>query len=101
LGQSVAEPNFTAAFSIGARYNASASNDFELNWTHLTNTTNGSFFASPTQMVGPPHSIGPETNDYKNAFGAVHTGMMQSISPQGIPSATRASSSFALLAASE
>jgi Legionella pneumophila major outer membrane protein precursor len=66
-------PNFTPAFSIAARYNFGASNDFELNWTHLTNTTNGSFFASPTQMVGPPYSIGPETNDYKDAFGTVHT----------------------------
>jgi hypothetical protein len=66
-------PKFTPAFSIAARYNAGASNDFELNWTHLTNTTNGSFFASPAQMVGPPYSIGPETNDYKNAFGTVHT----------------------------
>jgi hypothetical protein len=24
-------------------------------------------------MVGPPYSIGPETNDYKDAFGTVHT----------------------------
>ena len=66
-------PNFTPAFSIGARYNAGASNDFELNWTHLTNTTNGSFFASPAQMVGPPYSIGPESAAYKDAFGTVHS----------------------------
>jgi hypothetical protein len=66
-------PNFSPAFSIGVRYIAHASNDFELNWTHLNNTTNGSFFASPTQMVGPPYSIGPETNDYKDAFGTVKT----------------------------
>jgi hypothetical protein len=66
-------PNFSPAFSIGARYNAGASNDFEVNWTHLNNTTNGSFFASPTQLVGPPYSIGPESAAYKDAFGTLKT----------------------------
>jgi hypothetical protein len=66
-------PNFTPAFSIGARYITGQSNDLELNWTHLNNTTNGSFFASPTQMVGPPYSIGPESAFYKDAYGMVKT----------------------------
>jgi hypothetical protein len=66
-------PNFVPAFSVGARFIANESNDFEVNWTHLNNTTNGSFFASPTQMVGPPYSIGPESALYKDAFGTVKT----------------------------
>ena len=66
-------PDFTPAFNIGARYIANESNDLELNWTHLNNTTNGSFFASPTQMVGPPYTIGPESALYKDAYGTVKT----------------------------
>jgi hypothetical protein len=43
------------------------SNDIELNWTHLNTTTNGSFSAAGTQMVGPPYLIGPESALYKIA----------------------------------
>ena len=45
------------------------SNDIELNWTHLNTTTNGSFSAAGTQMVGPPYLIGPESALYKIANG--------------------------------
>jgi hypothetical protein len=47
-------PKFKPAFRIGARYMPNDSNDIELNWTHHDSTTNDSFLASPTQMVGPP-----------------------------------------------
>ena len=54
-------PNFDPAFRVGARYMPNESNDIELNWTHLNTTTNASFSAAPTQMVGPPYLIGPES----------------------------------------
>jgi hypothetical protein len=65
------KPNFSPSFSVGARYMASESNDIRLNWTHLNATTNDSFFASPTQMVGPPYLIGPESALYKVGIGSV------------------------------
>ena len=50
------------------------SNDIELNWTHLNTSTNASFFAAPTQMVGPLFLIGPEAAIYKIGHGAVKFG---------------------------
>jgi hypothetical protein len=64
-------PGFSPAFRFGARYMANESNDIQLNWTHLNTTTNGSFSAGPTQMVGPPYLIGPESALYKIANGDV------------------------------
>jgi Legionella pneumophila major outer membrane protein precursor len=64
-------PKFSPAFALGARYMANPFDDIELNWTHLSTTTNGAFAGTPTQMVGPPFLIGPEANDYKNAQGSV------------------------------
>ena len=64
-------PNFGPAFRVGAHYMPNESNDIELNWTHLDATTNGAFSATPTQMVGPPYLIGPESALYKNATGNV------------------------------
>jgi hypothetical protein len=66
-------PNFSPAFTVGARYMANESNDFQLNWTHLHSTANASVLASPTQMIGPPYLIGPESALYKIGHGAVHT----------------------------
>jgi hypothetical protein len=65
------KPKFSPSFSLGARYMASVSDDIRLNWTHLNVTTNDSFFASPTQMVGPPFLIGPESALYKVGTGTV------------------------------
>jgi hypothetical protein len=65
------KPNFTPSFTLGARYIVNAFDDIQLNWTHLHANTDGSFFASPTQMVGPPFLIGPESALYKIASGAV------------------------------
>jgi hypothetical protein len=67
------KPNFSPAFAFGARYLIDGSNDIALSWTHLNASTKGSFFASPTQMVGPPYLIGPESLDYKNAHGGVQS----------------------------
>ena len=64
-------PNFSPSFSVGARYMANESNDVQLNWTHLHANTNDSFLASPTQMVGPPFLIGPESALYKIGSGTV------------------------------
>jgi hypothetical protein len=64
-------PKFSPAFRIGARYMPDPSNDIELNWTHLNNTTNGSFSAVGSQMVGPPYLIGPESGMYSLANGNV------------------------------
>ena len=66
-------PKFKAAFRIGARYMPNESNDIELNWTHHDSTTNDSFLASPTQMVGPPYLIGPESGLYKVGSGSVQS----------------------------
>jgi hypothetical protein len=67
------KPNFSPAFAVGARYLIDGSNDIAVRWTHLNASTKGSFFASPTQMVGPPYLIGPESLDYKNAYGGVQS----------------------------
>jgi hypothetical protein len=67
------KPNYTASFDIGARYMPDESNDIALNWTHLRNTANDSFFAAPNQMAGPPYLIGPESGLYKIASGNVQT----------------------------
>jgi len=67
------KPNFAPSFSFGARYMATESIDIQLNWTHLRNTATDSFFASPTEMVGPPYLIGPESALYKNGSGSVKT----------------------------
>src|SRR5580704_8356781 len=67
------KPGFTPSFRVGARYMPSEANDIELNWTHLNNTANGSFSAAPTQMVGPPYLIGPESALYQNATGTVRS----------------------------
>jgi hypothetical protein len=66
------KPDFSPSFRVGARYMPNASDDIELNWTHSNNTTNASFSAAPTQMVGPPYLIGPESALYKDGFGSVH-----------------------------
>lgn len=63
------DPRYKAAFRAGARYMPNESNDVELSWTHQRHTTSGSFHASPTQMVGPPYLIGPESALYKHARG--------------------------------
>jgi hypothetical protein len=67
------KPGFSPAFRVGARYMPSDSNDIELNWTHLNNTANGSFFGTPAQMVGPPYLIGPESALYENGSGTVRS----------------------------
>jgi hypothetical protein len=67
------KPNFAPSFSFAARYMASETTDIQLNWTHLRNTATDSFFASPTEMVGPPYLIGPESLLYKNGSGSVKT----------------------------
>ena len=66
------KPNFSPSFTIGARYMANESNDIQLNWTHLNASTSDSFLASPTQMVGPPFLIGPESALYKAGYGFVN-----------------------------
>ncbi len=65
------EPKFSPSFSVGARYIADERTDIALNWTHLDTTTDASVFAGPTQMVGPPFLIGPESALYKNGYGTV------------------------------
>lgn len=65
------KPDFSPSFTLGARYMADEFNDIQLNWTHLHATANDSFFASPTQMVGPPYLIGPESALYKVGYGTV------------------------------
>lgn len=67
------KPNFAPSFSFGARYIGDESKDIQVNWTHLRNTATDSFFASPTEMVGPPYLIGPESALYKNGSGSVKT----------------------------
>jgi hypothetical protein len=67
------QPDFSPAFRLGLGYMPSESNDIQLNWTHLNSTANGSFSAGPTQMVGPPYLIGPESALYKIANGSVRS----------------------------
>ncbi|KIZ48208.1 MULTISPECIES: Lpg1974 family pore-forming outer membrane protein [Rhodopseudomonas] len=65
-------PGFAPSFDVGARY-FSGANDIALRWTHLNDTTNASFEATPTQMIGPPYLIGPESALYKRGRGSVQT----------------------------
>jgi hypothetical protein len=65
-------PNFDPSFDLGARYLFGA-NDIALKWTHQNSTTNASFEATPTQMVGPPYLIGPESGLYKIGRGTVQS----------------------------
>jgi hypothetical protein len=67
-------PGFSPAFRVGARYMPNESNDIELNWTHLNTNANAAFSAGPTQMVGPPYLIGPESALYKIGQGNVQFG---------------------------
>jgi Legionella pneumophila major outer membrane protein precursor len=64
-------PKFSPTFRVGLRYMPTASDDLELNWTHLNTTATASFLAGPTQMVGPPYLIGPESALYAVGQGAV------------------------------
>jgi Legionella pneumophila major outer membrane protein precursor len=64
-------PKFSPTFRVGARYMPTTSDDFEVNWTHLNTTATASFLAGPTQMVGPPYLIGPESALYAIGQGAV------------------------------
>jgi hypothetical protein len=67
------KPNFSPAFGVGARYLVNESNDVALSWTHHNSDAKASAFASPTQMVGPPYLIGPESALYKIAHGTVRS----------------------------
>jgi hypothetical protein len=67
------KPDFSPTFRVGARYIPNESNDIELDWTHLNTTANASFSAGPTQMVGPPYLIGPESALYSIAHGTVQS----------------------------
>jgi Legionella pneumophila major outer membrane protein precursor len=67
------KPDFSPAFNFGLRYRATEADDIQLNWTHLNTTANASFGASPTQMVGPPYLIGPESGMYSAGSGAVQS----------------------------
>ena len=64
-------PNFSGAFGVGLRYMVDGSNDIALNWTHQNSTANASVFATPTEMIGPPFLIGPESGLYKIGRGTV------------------------------
>ena len=66
-------PNFSPAFAVGGRYFVNESNDIALHWTHLNSTANDSVLATPTQMIGPPYLIGPESALYKIAHGTVRS----------------------------
>jgi hypothetical protein len=88
------KPNFSPAFDVGARYIVNATNDIALNWTHLNNTANASVVAAPTQMLGPPYLIGPESALYKIAHGTVQS-TYDSVKLDGVtPFATNALSNF-------
>ena len=63
--------DYSPAFRVGARYMAHESYDIALNWMHQRSTTNASVSATPTQMVGPPFLIGPESALYKEGSGTV------------------------------
>jgi hypothetical protein len=67
------KPDFSPTFRVGLRYMPTEADDIQLNWTHLSATAHASVFASPTQMVGPPYLIGPESGLYKDGFGAVQS----------------------------
>lgn len=67
------KPDYSPAFRAGLRYMPTDADDIQMNWTHLSATANASVFAAPTQMVGPPYLIGPESALYKDGFGAVQS----------------------------
>jgi hypothetical protein len=67
------KPDFSPSLRLGLRYMPTEADDIELNWTHLRATAYASVFATPTQMVGPPYLIGPESALYKDGFGAVQS----------------------------
>jgi hypothetical protein len=67
------KPDFSPTFRVGLRYMPTETDDIQLNWTHLSATANASVFAAPTQMVGPPYLIGPESALYKDGFGSVQS----------------------------
>jgi Legionella pneumophila major outer membrane protein precursor len=67
------KPDFSPTFRVGLRYMPTETDDIQLNWTHLSATANASVFAAPTQMVGPPYLIGPESALYQNANGTVRS----------------------------
>jgi len=67
------KPDFSPAFNFGLRYMPTESDDIQLNWTHLNTTAHASVVAAPTQMVGPPYLIGPESALYKDGFGTVRS----------------------------
>jgi hypothetical protein len=64
------KPGFSPTFGVGLRYIVNAANDVDLNWTHLNTMTTDSFTASPTQMVGPPYLIGPNSSPYSIGQGS-------------------------------
>ncbi len=64
------KPGFSPTFGVGLRYIANAANDIDLNWTHLNTMTTDWFMASPTQMVGPPYLIGPNSSPYSIGQGS-------------------------------
>jgi hypothetical protein len=67
------KPGFSHSFRVGVSYMPNETNDIELDWTHLNSTASGSFSAAPTQMVGPPYLIGPESALYQDASGSVRS----------------------------
>jgi hypothetical protein len=67
------KPDFSPTFRAGLRYMPTEADDIQLNWTHLSATAHASVFAAPTQMVGPPYLIGPESALYKDGFGTVQS----------------------------
>jgi hypothetical protein len=64
------KPGFSPTFGVGLRYIVNPANDIDLNWTHLNTTTTDWFAASPTQMVGPPYLIGPNSSPYSIGQGS-------------------------------
>jgi hypothetical protein len=65
-------PSFSPAFRFGLTYIPTESNDLQLNWTHLMNTSaNASVVGAPGQMVGPPFQIGPTASVYQIGRGNV------------------------------
>ena len=65
-------PDFSPAFRFGLRYIPDESNDFQLNWTHLSTSASASVFGAPGQMVGPPFEIGPTASVYQIGHGNVN-----------------------------
>jgi hypothetical protein len=66
-------PHYSPAFRVGLRYIPSDANDVKFNWMHLNSRDSASVVGAPTQMVGPPYEIGPDSAVFKNAQGAVNS----------------------------